>query len=66
MSNQNERRDIIEGLQEKISWMAQSGRSPEEMAKTVEALIQTAEKFVAEDSRVAFYNALQELVSRKP
>lgn len=59
------RRRVLEGLQARIDWCAQNDRNEDEIAKTAEILIQTAERYVREDALDAFYDELSRRTSSR-
>jgi len=57
--NQQTRNEIINGLQSKIGWQCNNARSSNEIAHTINVLLNTADSYIKEDCIDDFYKELE-------
>lgn len=60
-TSENRRLQVIKGLQDRIAWCVEHDRPEEEIAKVVEIMMSTAEKYLREDALDTFYDQLSTL-----
>lgn len=60
MTSPSKRLRVLRGLEERIEYCVEHGRSEEEIAKLAELIVATAEQYMKEDAREAFFAALLE------